>query len=284
MNKIPIFALLISAVLISIWSFPISAQEFQVTSALTKKDFAGLDAYCNELQRSFENGQLSEIQLLKAYRQFYKLDAQQQQALHEWPKNIPNSYGAHLALGIFLKRAGVDVRGGKYASETKAEQLEEMERFFRLAVPELVQSLPLTKKPYLSLFYLLDITKYVSDRKASKEILMKANQIFPQNRLVKNRYMTSLTPRWGGSYEQMQEFIAESKKAGTDQEGILQLEAIMHDDIGDMAWRENDHTKAKTSFLKALYIATKVDKSFRDDFLKSSELYICSDPNHPYCK
>lgn len=283
MKRFSIFALLISAVLISIWSFLIKAEEFQVTAALTRKDFGALDSYCNELQRSFENGQINEIQFRNGYRPFYKLDSQQQAALNEWSKNMPNSYGAHLALGIFLKRAGLEVRGGKSASETKAEQFKEMERLFALALPELNQSLQLTQKPYLSLFHLLDISRVVGDSKASKEFFIQANQLLPQNRLVKNRYLTSLTPRWGGSHEQMRQFILENKKTGTDKEEILLMEAIMYDDIGDEAWRRNDHAIAKFYFLKALDNAVKVDRSYRDD-LVSSKLYICSDPNHPYCK
>lgn len=284
MKKISIFISLF-VLFISFWSFSARSEEFQVMPALTKKDFGSLDLYFNGVQRSFENGQTNEIQLRDSYRPFYKLDSQQQEALYEWPKSSPNSYAAHLALGIFLKRAGSAARGEKYISETKAEQLEEMERFFTLSRSELNRSLQLAKKPYLTLFHLLGIAYTVGDNKASREFLFQANQLFPQNRLVKNRYMISLSPRWGGSYEQMRQFILENKKEGSDQEGIMQMEAIMYDDLGDEAWRRDDHVTAKSNFLKALELGERIGGGFREDFLVSSKLYICNNSNqYSYCK
>lgn len=281
----PSILILICVLLLSFTSSPVRSEDSHVLQALARKDFSFLDTTLNGVQRSFEEGHLSEIQLRNAFRPFYKLDSRQQEALRAWPKNSPDSYAAHLALGIFLKRAGWEARGDKFIAETSHQQITEMHRLFELSRSELNRSLRFAEKPYLTVFHLLDIAKAEGDDVAELALLTQANRILPSNHLARNRYLISITPRWGGSYEQMRQFIRDASKDGVDQEGVMQLEAIMYDDQGDAAWRSGDHAAARSNFLKALDLAKKVGGNFRVEFLESADRYICGKSReHPLCK
>ena len=281
----PSILILICVLLLSFASFPVRSEDSHVLQALARKDFSFLNTTLNGVQRSFEEGHLSEIELRNAFRPFRNLNSQQQEALRAWPKNSPDSYAAQLALGIFLKSAGWEARGGKFISETSSQQINEMLRLFELSRSELNRSLRFAEKPYLTVFHLLDIARAEGDHVAELALLTQANRLLPSNHLARNRYLVSITPRWGGSYEQMRQFILEASKDGADQEGVMQLEAIIYNDQGDAALRTGDHAVAKSNFLKALDLAQKVGGSFREDFLQKADRYICGkSKEHPLCK
>jgi hypothetical protein len=271
--------------LVTFCSLPIRAEDVSPLVALGEKNFIGLDNTLNRLQEKFEVGRVTEIELRNAFRPFYKLNHQQEMALREWVKASSKSYSAHLALGIFLKKAGLEARGGKYISQTPRENIVEMQRLFALSKSELNLSLGLSAKPYLTVFHLLDIARTEGDDEASGKLLIQANKMLPNNRLARNRYIVSFEPRWGGSYRQMEKFISDAKKEGVDPEGIMQLEAIMYDDLGLSAWSSGDHKSARNNFLEALGRAKKLGGSFKDDWLGSAVEYICQKSKEPeYCQ
>ena len=173
-------------------SFPVRAMDGEILTSLGSRDFLFLDKTLNTLQADFEINHATEIQLRDAFRPFYKLDINQQDALRAWAQNFPKSYAAHLALGIFLKRAGWEARGSRFISETSQAQIAEMHKLFGISQLELNRSLALSTKPYLSIFHLLDIARAEGDDEQSHALLARANKMLPNNRLARNRYLISL--------------------------------------------------------------------------------------------
>jgi len=252
---------------------------------LKAKEFEKLESATKQIQSKFEKGALTDIELRNIYRQFYDLNNETLNNIQEWKRKFPSSYAAYLIRGTYLKRKGFDARGGKYISETPIENQKKMLEYHDVAKTELTTSLKLTKKPFLSVFHLLDISKAEGDEKTSLELLESANKMLPSNTLVRNRYMQSLEPRWGGSYEQMKDFIAKSKSEGASAVGIMQLEAMMYDDMGFTSMERGEKCAAIEYFLKALELAQRVGGEFRKDFLKNSDYYTCSEPAlKKYCQ
>jgi hypothetical protein len=153
-----------------------------------------------------------------------------------------------------------------------------MHEYLEIAKKELNTSLTLTRKPFLSVFHLLDISESDGDKKTSLALIASANKMLSSNTLARNRFMHSLKPRWGGSYEQMKDFIAKSKAEGVSAVGIMQLEAIMYDDMGFSSIERGDKRAAIENFLKALELGQRVGGEFRKDFLKNSNYYSCHEP------
>ena len=198
---------------------------------LQEREFEALESATRQVQKRFENGTLSEIQLRNIYRQFYNLDEPTLARVEAWKNAIPRSYAAHLILGVHFKRKAGDVRGGKYIIQTPPDKIQSMQQFNEIAFSELNHSLDLADKPFLSVFQLLEISKTRGDKELSRGLVIAANKMLPSNTLARNRFMMSLTPRWGGSYEEMKQFITQSKTEEVSPSGISQLEAIMYDDM-----------------------------------------------------
>jgi len=256
----------------------------ELLGLLKAGDFKNLESFTKKIQTKFEDGALSEIELRNTYRPFYNLDQENLDKVEEWERKIPVSYAAHLIRGTYFKRRGGDARGDKYISETPPENIKKMEQYFEIAKSELNASLKLTPKPFLSVFQLLQISAMTGDEETSSTLLASANKMLPSNTLVRNRFMVFLKPRWCGSYAQMKEFIAKSKEEGASAAGIMQLEAIMYDDMGDTAMDRGDKRLAVENLLKALEIGQRVGGEFRKDFLESSNYYSCREPDlKKYC-
>lgn len=251
------------------------------TQLLQDNNVTELETLLAGVQRRFEDGELTEIELRNAYRPFYDLDEGAARNLAKWASSSPRSYAAHLALGIYLKRRGIDARGDKYIADTSREAMEQVSVYYRMAAEELRFSMTLTKKPYLSTFHLLTISMQFGDRDTSIAMLRRAKAILPSNSLVRNRYAISLTPRWGGSYEQLAKFISDTKGESVPENVVLQLEAIEHDDKGHTLEEQHQHDSAMEHFRQALALATRVGGSFGKDFLTTSRHYGCSGQNAP---
>lgn len=269
--------------LFTITSF--AQDDANLLAMLKAREFEKLESATMQIQSKFESGALTDIELRNIYRQFYNINGEVLNNIQEWKDKYPSSYAPYLIKGTCFKRIGLDVRGGKYISDTPIENLKKMHEYHGIAKSELNSSLKLTKKPFLSVFHLLDISQTEGDAKTSLELLELANRMLPDNTLARNRYMCSLEPRWGGSYEQMKDFINKSKTEGVSSVGIMQLEAIMYDDMGFAAMERDEKRVAVEHFSKALERGQRVGGEFQKDFLKHSCYYSCQEPAlKKYCR
>lgn len=275
---------LLAALLIAM---PISvrASDPEILAALDARQFQSLDAKLNSLQKSYELGRIDEISLRNAFSSFYHLTPQQIATMQDWVKSSPNSYAAHLSWGIFLRRAALDAQDGQRIAELSSERLDSRTRLLEAAKPELQRAKALTAKPMLAIFHLMGVSLFQGDQVASRALVDQANKIDPKNRLVRDRYMVTLTPRWGGSYPAMRSFITSSRAEGLDPEGLRHLEAIMYDDMGHSAMEAGNQAEAFRYFRMALDLDAKIGGSFREDYLMTSNAYVCGqDHDAKYCK
>ena len=275
---------LLAALLIAM-PMSVRASGPEILAALDARQYQRLDAELNGLQKQYELGRIDEISLRNAFSPFYHLTPQQIATMQDWVKSSPNSYAAHLGWGIFLRRAALDAQSGQRIAELSSERLDTRTRLLEAAKPELQRAKALTAKPMLAIFHLMGVSLFLGDQVTSRALVDEANKIDPKNRLVRDRYMVTLTPRWGGSYPAMRSFIAASRTEGLDSEGIRRLEAIMYDDMGHSAMEAGDRAKAYKYFRMALDLDAGIGGSFREDYLMTSNAYVCGqDRDAKYCK
>jgi hypothetical protein len=263
------FSSILASVTTSTAAAPISNghDQKELLALLRAQEFETLESATRQVQEKFEKGALSDIQLRNTYRQFYDLDEQDLAKIKEWKKTVPASYAAHLILGVYFKRKGFDARGDKYISQTPQENIDRMRQYHESAITELGKSLKLTEKPFLSVFHLLDLSKSGGSKEESRALVLAANKMLPSNTLARNRFMKTLTPRWGGSHEEMKQFIAQSKEEGVSTVGLIQLEAIMYDDMAATSLAQGDRQKATTYLFQAVALAQRVGGDSRTDWL-----------------
>jgi hypothetical protein len=222
-------------------------------------------------QAEFAAGKQTEFALRDAYRPLYDLTDSDLRRLDEWQKMYPKSYSSRLIRGTYYKRAGFQARGDRWAKDTSQKQWADMAKLHAVAVDQLQKSIPLTEKPYLSIWHLIDLQE--DDKADQKALLDTGTKMLPSNRLVRARYMHHLTPRWGGSYEAMQQFMVDAKKSGATEKGLLELEAIMDDDMGDALIRAGHEDQAVKYFARALDLKNRIGELAID--LDGAEWYRC---------
>jgi uncharacterized membrane protein YjgN (DUF898 family) len=185
------------------------ASDTQTLTWLKSGDYAALDRYIADLQRSYELGQLSDQQLYQGFRRLYEDDVANARYFDQWVRAYPKSFAAHVARGAYYYRMAWAARGEEFIKDTPPERLKRMHDYLALSRPELLDSLKLTAKPYLSTLYLLNVALLDGPRDAHRKWLDLGTSIDPNNSLLRKRYMVSLQPRWGGSFDEMRAFIAE---------------------------------------------------------------------------
>jgi len=214
--------------------------------------FSELNERMSAVQSDYRQGRIDDDQLATAFRVFYDPDPKLLAKYDGWVAAFPRSYVALLARGIYHRKVGQARRGGDVISNTSASQLQGMDYEYDLAMRDLQTSLPLEKKPLLTLSNELDIAAYQGNDNAERSILDLSVQIDPQNIAVRRPYLIYLAPRWGGSMEQMQAFLDESQKAGLAEKKVRLLEGVIAAERGAIARDERDYPAAELYYRQAM--------------------------------
>lgn len=198
----------------------------ETTALLKAGRFAELEADYSGLQAAYRSGAISDEELRVAFRAFYTTDESLVAKYDAWVERYPKSYAANLARGIYFKRLALDRHGDETVDRSKVSQLRGMRRAFDEAEKSLDASVALDPKPILSYLHSMDITRSRSDRRGSRQLFERSLEVDPRNLVVREKYMDSLRPRWGGSLKEMNDFLLHSKVAGLSPAGLDALKTI----------------------------------------------------------
>ena len=135
------------------------------------------------------------------------------------------------ARGSYYYRMAWATRGSDWTRNTPQKQIDAMRHYAALAQADLLASLPMSGKPYISTLYLLNVAMFDSKEEERRHWLDLGNQIDPGNFLLRRRYMVSLMPRWYGSYPRMRGFLEECRRQHLPEALLARLDAIIHTDM-----------------------------------------------------
>ena len=126
-----------------------------------------------------------------------------------------------------------------------------MEAAFTEASEDLSASLNLDNRPLLTYAQEMDVCQLSGRRRAHpRHSGEPRSRSILTNIIVREKYMGTLAPRWGGSVEAMHAFLEESKQAGVSAAHLQSLEGVIIEDqahtekdAGDYAAAERDYRK-----------------------------------------
>ena len=196
-----------------------------VIALLEKGDHAELERLLGGYQQSFEQDPRGAATLENAFRSLRKAPRSAEPVLNEWVEKSPTSYAARLARGTFYIYQGLEARGSAYATDTPEENFRAMRAYLGKARPDLELSLNLTRKPYLSQWSLMTIARQSGNRSAATAHYLEAVKLAPDSIELRLAHMANLEPRWGGSYAEMEAFVAESRAQLKDPGAAARLAA-----------------------------------------------------------
>lgn len=183
-----------------------------ILSLLREEKFKELDALLSSYQKAYENRSINETVVSRAFHSFSNSDPMLEVHLNKWLIQMPKSYSAYLARGIYYEHLGWLSRGFKFAEDTSQGQFKSMKIFFALASKDLKQALSLNPKLIVAYEFLMRISTVIDRPTKILELLRKVEQFDPSSFMIRSLYLFSLQPKWGGSIKAMKLFINKSKK------------------------------------------------------------------------
>jgi len=222
---------------------------------LKSGDYASLERFYSQQQHAYESGQISDQALYGSFRRLYQDSPDNRRRFNQWVQSFPHSYAATLARGTFLYRMAWAERGELTIDQTSSGQLEAMRSYLRQARPDLEASLKMTAKPYLSTLYLLNVAILEGSAQETRHWFEAGTALDAGNSLVRLRYMFSLRPRWGGSYEQMQDFLEQCQAQHLDPKLLARLEMPIHADKAEDAMRSGNRAATLSEWEQVLKLA-----------------------------
>ncbi|HEY4213752.1 MAG TPA: M56 family metallopeptidase [Steroidobacteraceae bacterium] len=212
----------------------LSADRNLTRQLLRQGQYAALEARLSNFQRAYEAGSLDDFSLLQEFNAFLVADASLPQQFDGWIAARPDSYSARTARGMFFLGSGLQTRGDRFTAYTTQEQLRGMRAYLLRAKQDLEASLELTAKPMVSYNLLIRISMEYGHQDQTHAYLNAALQLDPAAFIARRPYMRSLGTRWGGSVQQMQEFLDLSRDVGLSAIQIHDLDVMVR---GEKIWR-----------------------------------------------
>ena len=202
----------------------------ELRNLLTQAQYAELDRRMNGYQGAYESHVLNEDGLLRAFAAFDVSDPALEGNLNAWVAAFPRSYAARLARGGYYFVCGTQTRGTRDVAHTTQAQLSGMSFYYGKAQRDLKDSLAMDAKPLLSYNVLIRIEMESGTQQSARTFLNAALKIDPNAMSVRRAYMRSLQTRWGGSLNEMLEFMQETRKAGFSDDQLWTLEKLIDEE------------------------------------------------------
>jgi tetratricopeptide (TPR) repeat protein len=200
---------------------------------LMSGQYSELDSTYRAVQDAYKRGDLSDEQLLVAFRPFYRVSYPGlERHFDAWVERMPRSYVARLARGIHYKYVGVTARGTESIYTVPDANLRLRKKAYARAADDLSASLDLDDKPLLSYVHLMDSSGSLLLFTSSRRLLDAANEIDPHNLIVRRKFLASLAGRRGGGLDEMRAFVQENREAGLPAGRIRKLEAFIQAEQG----------------------------------------------------
>lgn len=175
--------------------------------------------------------------------------------LNEWVRDSSKSAWPLAVRAEYWKALGWKKRGNKFVNETTPEQFESFGVELEKSASDLEQALKLDPKNVMTYALYLGASKSPTAKRTTAELLNTANRIAPKNFVVRHAAIYMLSPRWHGSFEEMDAIVNGAKSADMSKLDVMRLRYSVERAKGSHYWRvENNHGQAIASIERAIKI------------------------------
>ncbi|MBN1399034.1 MAG: tetratricopeptide repeat protein [Bacteroidetes bacterium] len=196
------------------------------------KLFESLDSKLAGLQKAFENDYQAENQVFDAFETFKKADPAFDGLFKNWIEQLPDSYAPYTARAQYYFACALKARGNKHTVDKYSTEYKEMERFFSLALEDIDRALSINVLLDVCYAVKIDIGSALQNSELATTAYNEASKYHPYGFQVKLRYVQTMTPRKGGSYQKMDEFIRSCESLAVSNPKIKELNAAIPADKG----------------------------------------------------
>jgi tetratricopeptide (TPR) repeat protein len=217
-----------------------------------KQLFKSLNSKLEEFQQAFEEDYQAEDYVFDAFEVFKKADTVYEPIMQNWVKQFPASYAPYVARAEYYCACALQARGNKRAIEKDQNEYKEMERYYSLALLDIDQALKLNVGLDVCYVLTVEIGMALEKEELITNALVEASKYHPYGYRVRLKYLQTLTPRNGGSYEKMEGFIASCAKFAVYNSKIKELSASIPADKGSVFSYLGKYDQAAKMYTEAL--------------------------------
>lgn len=211
--------------------FPQSVPNQQeLLDLLRAREYARLNDILERYQREAEADFRKEAWISPAIWAFDTGDPALEPYLNAWVEAAPDSAVAHASRAEFYRGMGFAARGGAWAKDTSEAQFRGMRDAFRKSYADALAALNLN--PRITVIYsnLIHLANAGGAEFGNERDHFEAGlKVCPNSAWLRNAYISSLRPRWGGSYQAMRTFAAE-------QQPLAEIDPRVRDMYGWVEW------------------------------------------------
>lgn len=188
--------------------------DVEISSALEEGKYADLEKQLAAVQKQGAANGSGDLMLLRALMTLGTMQPEENMA-RMWVDEQPKSFLAQLNAGMYYAGKAQNARSTGPASSVSSSQAAAMRKFDQTALGYLKAAMALNPKSPLPHAILVTIAgrEGQADGKTAEQWLQNANQVDPKNLSARLQAVNYLSPRWGGSFEQLDQMVAQASKA-----------------------------------------------------------------------
>ena len=209
-----------------------------------------LDSVLASYQGLFEQDYRYEDLVGDAFGIFDVPDSSLESQFDRWVAQMPNSFVPYLARAEYYHSLGWANRGSAWSSETSQQQFAAMEYFFAKAEEDCRAVLELQPQVLRTFEIFMNIAQARGDIYIASMIMQHAAGLCPCSFRLRHRFMVTLLPRWGGSYEAMTRFAIASQELVNENPKMKLL-------LGYPAWDQARVLSSAKQYSDALELVSK---------------------------
>lgn len=226
--------------------------KLKLRGLLRQQNFSELNRILDNYQKASESDIANEDRLFTAYAGFKINDRSYGNLLDKWVAATPDKYMPYLARACYYCNMAWESRGTKWASETKEEQFERMHAYFKKATKDIENCLTINDKCMVPYYLAIELAAGLGRDDDARAVAKKALKIRPETYRVRSVYLWALTPRWGGSFDMMKQFIEKSQAYVSQNPKLALLKGEIYAEAGDLQSINRKHSVAEKLYNKAL--------------------------------
>lgn len=196
-----------------VYSGTASMEGFNRSTFLKTGEYKKLESDFEGLLIEHNKGRRSDLFIIRDITELLALINGAEGTLADWVEKNPNSFFANLANGIYHTNRGSNLRGSSFASKTQNSQFSAMKEAHLVAEKYLNAARKLKPNSALPYSSLIVIAANQSGNVNVDAHLKAAIQADPKNLSARVSATSYLSPRWGGSLEQLDGILVEATAA-----------------------------------------------------------------------
>lgn len=228
------------------------SQRLKLRALLKQSQFDQLNLALNGLTLDYERGVINEDKFISSYKAFeFEFDNADTQ-FQSWINATPNSHQPYIAYGIYQFHMGWLERGHRWSSETDESQMNKFHNYLSKTHGNLTHALKLHLKSLITYFYLMRVMLSEGNHDEIAKLKDKALYLYPSSYHIRNVYLISLTPRWGGSFDELFSYIGEISNVIGKYPSLSPLQGMALLEAGDIESREKLYVSANELYTRSL--------------------------------